>query len=117
MSGSGGFYKYRCKHFLTYNCNNWVYVNGAACACCLAEGRESEEQISGGSQPDTMAYPTSAELSGFPGLLNSFVINDGSHGFVGEGSGLGSVMDGDDSSGPFQELPHPGVDGHLGSWL
>lgn len=35
MSGSGGFYKYRCKHFLTYNCNNWVYVNGAACACCL----------------------------------------------------------------------------------
>ncbi|KAM7222082.1 hypothetical protein V8F06_002587 [Rhypophila decipiens] len=49
MSGSGGFYKYRCKHFLTYNCNNWVYVNGAACACCLAEGRD-EKQTPGGQQ-------------------------------------------------------------------
>ncbi|KAK3315221.1 hypothetical protein B0H66DRAFT_337137 [Apodospora peruviana] len=47
MSGSGGFYKYRCKHFYTYNCNNWVYVNGAACASCLADGREAVEAPSG----------------------------------------------------------------------
>jgi hypothetical protein len=35
MSGSGGFYKYRCKYFYTYNCPNWVYCNGHACAMCL----------------------------------------------------------------------------------
>ena len=35
MSGSGGFYRYRCKYWLTHNCNNWVYVNGAACAYCV----------------------------------------------------------------------------------
>ena len=35
MSGSGGFYKYRCKYFLTHNCPNWVYANGHACALCL----------------------------------------------------------------------------------
>ncbi|KAK1761236.1 hypothetical protein QBC47DRAFT_24318 [Echria macrotheca] len=43
MSGSGGFYKYRCKYFLTHDCNNWVYVNGAACAYCVADGRECME--------------------------------------------------------------------------
>ncbi len=32
---SGGFYKYRCKNFYTYNCTNWVYSNGHACADCL----------------------------------------------------------------------------------
>ncbi|KAK3937693.1 hypothetical protein QBC46DRAFT_410893 [Diplogelasinospora grovesii] len=40
MSGSGGFYKYMCKYFYTHNCPNWVWVNYAACASCLAEGRE-----------------------------------------------------------------------------
>ncbi|KAK4115621.1 hypothetical protein N656DRAFT_775547 [Canariomyces notabilis] len=35
MSGSGGFYKYRCKYFWTYNCDNWVYANGHACQMCL----------------------------------------------------------------------------------
>lgn len=35
MSGSGGFYKYRCKYFYTHNCTNWVYVNNAPCANCL----------------------------------------------------------------------------------
>jgi hypothetical protein len=35
MSGSGGFYKYRCKYFLSHNCPNWVYCNGHACANCL----------------------------------------------------------------------------------
>jgi len=43
MSGSGGFYKYRCKYFYTYNCPNWVYCNGHACAMCLAEGRDVAE--------------------------------------------------------------------------
>ncbi|KAK5660641.1 hypothetical protein OQA88_12004 [Cercophora sp. LCS_1] len=40
---SGGFYKYRCKYWLTYNCDKWVWVNGTACAYCVAEGRESME--------------------------------------------------------------------------
>ena len=35
MSGSGGYYKYRCKYRLTYNCPNWVWVNNAPCAHCL----------------------------------------------------------------------------------
>ncbi|KAK4100963.1 hypothetical protein N658DRAFT_426671 [Parathielavia hyrcaniae] len=43
MSGSGGFYKYRCKNFYTYNCPNWVYCNGHACAMCLTEGRDAAE--------------------------------------------------------------------------
>lgn len=43
MSGSGGFYKYRCKYFYTHNCTNWVYVNNSPCANCLAEGRDSVE--------------------------------------------------------------------------
>lgn len=42
MSGSGGYYKYRCKYWLTYNCGNWVWVNNAPCANCLAEGRDSD---------------------------------------------------------------------------
>ncbi|KAK4151205.1 hypothetical protein C8A00DRAFT_36145 [Chaetomidium leptoderma] len=46
MSGSGGFYKYRCKYFYTYNCPNWVYCNGHACAMCLAEGRDAAESAS-----------------------------------------------------------------------
>lgn len=35
MSGSGGFYKYRCKYFYTHNCANWVWVNNTPCATCL----------------------------------------------------------------------------------
>ncbi|KAG9240799.1 hypothetical protein BJ878DRAFT_268660 [Calycina marina] len=42
MSGSGGYYKYRCKYWMTYNCPNWVWVNNAPCAHCLADGREME---------------------------------------------------------------------------
>ncbi|KAK3345318.1 hypothetical protein B0H65DRAFT_466266 [Neurospora tetraspora] len=41
----GGFYKYRCKHFYTYNCMNWVWVNYAACATCLAMGRGEESEV------------------------------------------------------------------------
>ncbi|CZS96535.1 hypothetical protein WAI453_010013 [Rhynchosporium graminicola] len=42
MSGSGGYYKYRCKYWMTYNCPNWVWVNNSPCAHCLADGRDSE---------------------------------------------------------------------------
>jgi len=42
MSGSGGYYKYRCKYWLTYNCPHWVWVNNAPCAHCLADGRDSD---------------------------------------------------------------------------
>lgn len=30
-----GFYKYRCKYFLTHNCQNWLYVIDRPCANCL----------------------------------------------------------------------------------
>ncbi|KAL4727573.1 hypothetical protein ACLX1H_004256 [Fusarium chlamydosporum] len=43
MSGAGGFYKYRCKYFYTHNCPNWVWVNNAPCASCLADGRDNGE--------------------------------------------------------------------------
>lgn len=33
--GSGGYYKYRCKYWLTHECPNWVWVNNASCAHCL----------------------------------------------------------------------------------
>ncbi|VUC22810.1 unnamed protein product [Clonostachys rosea] len=46
MSGSGGFYKYRCKYFYSHNCTNWVWVNNAPCASCLAEGRDEEHKPS-----------------------------------------------------------------------
>ncbi|CAD6449166.1 ab22894b-c20b-47f2-86bc-c1fedd4baa19 [Sclerotinia trifoliorum] len=36
----GGYYKYRCKYWLVYNCGNWVWVNNEPCANCLAIGRE-----------------------------------------------------------------------------
>ncbi|KAK0740699.1 hypothetical protein B0T18DRAFT_214461 [Schizothecium vesticola] len=52
MSGSGGFYKYRCKYFLTHNCPHWVYVNGAPCAYCCAEGREADE-----NETETRSHP------------------------------------------------------------
>jgi len=42
MSGSGGYYKYRCKYWMIYNCPHWVWVNNAACPHCLADGRDEE---------------------------------------------------------------------------
>ncbi|KAI5926046.1 hypothetical protein F4810DRAFT_621012 [Camillea tinctor] len=47
MSGSGGFFKYRCKYFYTHNCPNWVYVNNTPCPSCCAEGREIESTAAG----------------------------------------------------------------------
>ncbi|KAI1498620.1 hypothetical protein F5X99DRAFT_392879 [Biscogniauxia marginata] len=46
MSGSGGFFRYRCKYFYTHNCPNWVYVNNTPCQSCAAEGREIESTVS-----------------------------------------------------------------------
>ncbi|KAI0967967.1 hypothetical protein F4678DRAFT_229742 [Xylaria arbuscula] len=46
MSGSGGFYKYRCKYFYTHECPNWVYVNNTACAECSAQGRDADPAAS-----------------------------------------------------------------------
>ncbi|KAI0882293.1 uncharacterized protein GGS22DRAFT_191462 [Annulohypoxylon maeteangense] len=44
---SGGYYKFRCKYFLTHNCNNWVYVNGSPCAnCCEDEKPQDDYPIS-----------------------------------------------------------------------
>ncbi|RDL37317.1 Uncharacterized protein BP5553_04750 [Venustampulla echinocandica] len=45
MSGSGGYYKYRCKYFFTHNCPHWVWVHNAPCAHCLADGRDLEVVI------------------------------------------------------------------------
>lgn len=40
MSGSGGFYKYRCKNFYSHNCPNWVWVNNSPCATCIVSHPE-----------------------------------------------------------------------------
>jgi len=44
MSG-GGYYKYRCKYWLSHNCPHWVWVNNAPCAHCLADGRDSDNVV------------------------------------------------------------------------
>ncbi|RPA95513.1 hypothetical protein L873DRAFT_1315060 [Choiromyces venosus 120613-1] len=46
MSGSG-FYKFRCKNWLTYDCKQWVWVNNSACAECIAVGRDAEDMMDG----------------------------------------------------------------------
>ena len=56
MSGSGGYYKYRCKYWLTYNCPNWVWVNNAPCAHCLV--RLSSFTLS----PDYLLYRRTVEM-------------------------------------------------------
>ncbi|KAH8787547.1 hypothetical protein F5882DRAFT_110873 [Hyaloscypha sp. PMI_1271] len=45
MSGSGGYYKYRCMFWLNYNCPNWVWVNNSPCAHCLADGVDEPEWL------------------------------------------------------------------------
>lgn len=80
MSGSGGFYKYRCKYFLTHNCPHWVYVNGAPCAyCCVslgatqsrlpgltlliqAEGREADDENETETTSHHLARMTTREI-------------------------------------------------------
>ncbi|OAR05846.1 hypothetical protein LLEC1_07537 [Akanthomyces lecanii] len=37
-SPGGGFYKYRCKYFLSHDCKNWVWVNDTPCSTCLVSG-------------------------------------------------------------------------------
>ncbi|KAI5837189.1 hypothetical protein DFP73DRAFT_569297 [Morchella snyderi] len=59
MSGSG-FYRFRCKNFLTYNCENWVWVNHSACAQCVAAGRDntdSELQTDDGHSASSVVLP------------------------------------------------------------
>ncbi|KAJ6782439.1 hypothetical protein PWT90_07996 [Aphanocladium album] len=41
-SPGGGFYKYRCKYFLSHDCKNWVWVIDTPCSTCLAIGRDEE---------------------------------------------------------------------------
>ncbi|KAI1115613.1 hypothetical protein F5Y14DRAFT_117304 [Nemania sp. NC0429] len=36
MAPAGGYYRFRCKSFLTHGCSNWVYINNASCAQCTA---------------------------------------------------------------------------------
>ncbi|KAI0105088.1 hypothetical protein GGR51DRAFT_520862 [Nemania sp. FL0031] len=43
---SGGFYKFRCRNFLSYDCPNWVYVNGITCAQCDARRRHADPTTS-----------------------------------------------------------------------
>ena len=51
MSGSGGFYKYRCKYFYAKSCQNWVYVNGEACITCLVSSPVHPPLTSPGTRP------------------------------------------------------------------
>ncbi|KAI1110966.1 hypothetical protein F5Y14DRAFT_454493 [Nemania sp. NC0429] len=55
MSGTGGYYRFRCKYFLSHECPNWVYINNAVCAECSAKGRDAEPAP---SQASTTGYPT-----------------------------------------------------------
>ncbi|KAJ3482187.1 hypothetical protein NLG97_g7637 [Lecanicillium saksenae] len=41
-SPGGGFYKYRCKYFLSHDCKNWVWVSDTPCSTCMAIGRDEE---------------------------------------------------------------------------
>ncbi|KAK3946243.1 hypothetical protein QBC46DRAFT_3005 [Diplogelasinospora grovesii] len=62
MSGSGGFYKYRCKYFYTHNCPNWVWVNNAPCASCLAEGRDADENVSNSTAAPSAPWRLGKEI-------------------------------------------------------
>ena len=42
---SSGFYKYRCKYFLTHNCPNWVYCHGHPCALCLVNSQHLSHNL------------------------------------------------------------------------
>ncbi|KAK4190326.1 hypothetical protein QBC35DRAFT_378294 [Podospora australis] len=55
---SGGYSKFRCKYFLTHDCPNWVFMNGHACAACLAEGREAPESVQPATNNNSWSRPT-----------------------------------------------------------
>ncbi|KAI5921605.1 hypothetical protein F4810DRAFT_677814 [Camillea tinctor] len=73
MSGSGGFFRYRCKFFYKHNCPNWVYVNNSPCASCIESGREASERddnserdlssIFDGTSQQSISAPTSVSGS------------------------------------------------------
>ncbi|KAI0876516.1 hypothetical protein GGS24DRAFT_451151 [Hypoxylon argillaceum] len=89
MSGGGGFYKFRCKYFLSHECPNWVYLNGSACAECAVSKRtntlmEVEVVLSDNDepywavmyrvdqQPQTQVPTTTSALPGAPTTTTSF---------------------------------------------
>lgn len=41
ISGSGGFFRYHCKNWMTHDCPNWIYVNNSTCQNCLASSPQS----------------------------------------------------------------------------
>ncbi|KAI5812934.1 hypothetical protein BZA77DRAFT_322667 [Pyronema omphalodes] len=43
-----GYHRFKCKFWLTYNCNNWTWVNGSACAECVSQGRDDIEATDSG---------------------------------------------------------------------
>ncbi|KAI0007535.1 hypothetical protein F4779DRAFT_502015 [Xylariaceae sp. FL0662B] len=57
MSGSGGFYKYHCRNFYTYNCKEWVLVNNSFCPKCCSEGRGED-----GAAPDIPSRRPSRDI-------------------------------------------------------
>ncbi|KAI1084655.1 hypothetical protein F5B20DRAFT_216010 [Whalleya microplaca] len=57
MSGSGGFYKYRCKYFYTNECPQWVLVNNSACANCCAKGLDAD-----GPAPGISSWRSSRDI-------------------------------------------------------
>ena len=34
-SGSGGYYRYHCKHWMCCDCQNWVWLNNTPCTGCF----------------------------------------------------------------------------------
>ncbi|KAG9240938.1 hypothetical protein BJ878DRAFT_523304 [Calycina marina] len=38
-----GYIKYHCKYWMRDECPYWVWVNGAPCAYCLADGKDVRE--------------------------------------------------------------------------
>ncbi|KAI1359187.1 hypothetical protein F5Y08DRAFT_320178 [Xylaria arbuscula] len=66
MSGSGGFYKYRCTYFFTHECPNWVYVVNGVCAECSARGREYPPEASPASQSSPSSKDYTSENSRMP---------------------------------------------------
>ncbi|VBB83736.1 Putative protein of unknown function [Podospora comata] len=72
---SGGFNKYRCKYFLSYNCPNWVFMNGHACGSCLAEGREAMEPAESTGALATWRQPTEVCVpKAFQGTLQYIIM-------------------------------------------
>ncbi|KAK2071869.1 hypothetical protein P8C59_006259 [Phyllachora maydis] len=66
MSGSGGFYTYRCKFWMTDGHHEMVYLADSVCANCLADGRESIDTV------------PSQDVCNFPGQIRVPRVSEGS---------------------------------------